>query len=144
MRATTASSVSRTKKILCLMTPRGLAMSASRNASTSEPWVSIWPTELGMGITVFRPENARTFRNRAAHTSRGPRSREFALAPTAAARFAVGASVLIERWAAASHSERPLVCALSLSLFALSLWKGELAKAQRLLAAIHPETRAAS
>jgi hypothetical protein len=61
------------------------------------------------GIKVCRPENARTFRNSAAHTRRGLRRKPSALAPTTAARFAVGASVLIERCAPGTQLERPLV-----------------------------------
>ena len=62
----------------------------------SAPWVTIWPIVVGMGIRVGSPENARTFTNKAAHTSRGLRSKACAPVP-ATARFAGGASVLIER-----------------------------------------------
>ena len=54
MRATTASTVSSTRKRFGLITPRGLAISANRKAKMSEPWVTIWPIVVGMGIRVGR------------------------------------------------------------------------------------------
>ena len=125
MSATTARMVSSTMKRFGLITPWGLASSASRKATMSAPWVTIWPTVVGMGIKVGNPENARTFTNKAAHTSRGLRSRAFARAP-ATARFPGSASVLIKRRAPETRAERRGV------------------RTQRFLAPGHPEIGVAS
>ncbi len=71
MRATMASAESSTKKTLGLITPYGLAMSASTNAKMSDPCVTIWPIDVGIGNNVGKPENARTLVNRAAQTGVG-------------------------------------------------------------------------
>ena len=96
MRATMASAESSTKKTFGLITPCGLAMSANRNARMSDPCVTIWPIDVGIGNKVGKPENARTFVNRATQTGSGLRMIAFARAP-ATARSAVSASPLMER-----------------------------------------------
>jgi hypothetical protein len=120
--------VSSTKKMFGLMTPWGFGRARKYEREDERTLGQHLADRGGDGDYGLHAENARTFSNRAAHTRRGPRSRTFALAPTAAAQFAVGASALIERWAPKSQLARPGVCALSLSGCALSLSKGTIPK----------------